>query len=56
MILEVAHQSDITARIIGTTGGDALTLKGKGTISVADLTATNEAWLPDFMSAPDANA
>ena len=56
VILEAAHQSDITARIIGTTGGDALTLKGKGTISVAELTATNESWLPEFMSAPDANA
>jgi len=56
VILEAAHQADITARIIGSTGGDALTLKGTGTISVADLCATNEGWLPGFMSAPDANA
>jgi len=34
---------------LGESGGDALKLGGLGAISVADLTAANEAWLPTYM-------
>ena len=37
-------------RIIGTVGGAALTLSGGGAISVAELKAANEAWLPAYMA------
>ncbi len=37
--------------MIGTTGGDALTLRGAGAISVVELRRLHEAWLPDYMSA-----
>jgi len=30
--------------------GAALTLRGAGAISVAQLTAANEAWLPGYMA------
>jgi phosphoribosylformylglycinamidine synthase subunit PurL len=56
VVLEAARRAEITARVIGTTGGDSLTLKGGGTISVEELTGVNEGWLPGFMSAPDTNA
>ncbi|HLN24830.1 MAG TPA: phosphoribosylformylglycinamidine synthase subunit PurL [Patescibacteria group bacterium] len=56
VILEAAHEHDVSARLIGTTGGDALTLKGIGTISVTEMRKLNEGWLPGFMSAPDTNA
>jgi phosphoribosylformylglycinamidine synthase len=55
VILEAAHERDVSARLIGTTGGDTLTLKGIGTISVAEMRKLNEGWLPGFMSAPDTN-
>ncbi len=55
VILEAARRADVTARVIGTTGGSDLTLKGVGTISVGELRELNEGWLPDFMSAPDTN-
>jgi phosphoribosylformylglycinamidine synthase len=54
-LLETARRSEVAARVIGTTGGDALTLQGGGAISVAELVRINEAWLPALMSAPDSN-
>ncbi len=54
-ILEAAQRADVAARVIGTTGGADLTLKGAGTISVGELVRLNESWLPGFMSAPDTN-
>lgn len=50
-ILEAAQRAEISARVIGTTGGGDLTLNGSGAISVAELKRLNEAWLPDFMAA-----
>ena len=38
-------------RVLGETGGAALTLADSGTISVADLKAAHEAFFPDLMSA-----
>jgi len=55
-ILEAAQRADISARVIGSVGGDDLTLTGVGAISVSELKQRNEAWLPDFMSSPDSNA
>jgi phosphoribosylformylglycinamidine synthase len=40
--------------IAGVTGGDLLTLPGDETISVADLKAAHESWLPDYMAAEPA--
>jgi phosphoribosylformylglycinamidine synthase subunit PurL len=37
-------------RVEGEGGGAALTLPGAGAISVAELKAANEAWLPDYMA------
>ncbi|HXZ01030.1 MAG TPA: phosphoribosylformylglycinamidine synthase subunit PurL [Stellaceae bacterium] len=37
---------------LGTTGGDALTVDGKGAISIVELRQINEAWLPNYMAAP----
>jgi phosphoribosylformylglycinamidine synthase II len=55
-VLEAARRGDVSARVIGTTGGDALKLSGGESISVSELRRLNEAWLPDFMSVPDSNA
>jgi phosphoribosylformylglycinamidine synthase len=52
-VLKAAQQAAVSARVIGNTGGDDLILSGSGAISVAELKQLNEAWLPDFMAAPD---
>jgi phosphoribosylformylglycinamidine synthase len=52
-VLEAAHRADVSARIIGTTGGTDLTLTGSVAISVAELKALNEVWLPQYMSSSD---
>jgi len=49
----VGHAADaagVTIQRIGTVGGTALTLAGAGAISVAELAAANEAWLPGYMT------
>jgi phosphoribosylformylglycinamidine synthase subunit PurL len=45
-----ALEAGVPVRRIGTVGGAALTLSGAGAISVAQLKAANEAWLPDYMA------
>jgi phosphoribosylformylglycinamidine synthase len=35
---------------IGKTGGETLILPGEAPISVAELTETNDRWLPDYMA------
>jgi phosphoribosylformylglycinamidine synthase II len=55
-VLEAAQRFDISARVIGTTGGATLNLTGGKSISVAELRRLHEAWMPEFMSAPDSNA
>jgi phosphoribosylformylglycinamidine synthase subunit PurL len=40
----------IPAHRIGTVGGGALILPGGNAISVAELKAANEAWLPGYMA------
>ena len=45
-----ASAAGVPVRRIGTVGGAALTLPGAGAISVAQLKAANEAWLPRYMA------
>jgi len=45
-------RADVTARVLGTTGGTDLILTGIGAISVQELCDLNEGWLPGFMSEP----
>jgi phosphoribosylformylglycinamidine synthase len=49
-ILAAARAAGIPVQRIGTVGGAALTLPGGGAISVAELKAANEAWLPGYMA------
>ncbi|HIJ63398.1 MAG TPA: phosphoribosylformylglycinamidine synthase subunit PurL [Rhodospirillaceae bacterium] len=56
VILETAHRAEVSALVIGITGGADLCLKGIGSIPVEELTRLNEGWLPAFMSHPDTNA
>ena len=48
-IAERARLLGLSARIIGRTEGDALVLDGEAPLSLTDLRAANEAWLPGFM-------
>jgi len=47
-----AKTAGVPAALLGTTGGDALTVEGHGAISTADLRRAHEAWLPAYMAAP----
>jgi phosphoribosylformylglycinamidine synthase len=50
-ILARAEAAGVPARPVGTTGGDALTFNDNHLISLAELRAAHEAWLPDYMGA-----
>jgi phosphoribosylformylglycinamidine synthase len=50
-VLEAARAAGVPAAAIGRTGGNALTLAGRGTISVVELTRAHEGWLPAYMKA-----
>jgi phosphoribosylformylglycinamidine synthase subunit PurL len=47
-----AKAAGVPAALLGTTGGDALTVEGHGAISTADLRRAHEAWLPAYMAGP----
>jgi phosphoribosylformylglycinamidine synthase len=49
-LLAAGRNAGIYAQRIGTVGGAALTLPGGDAISVSELTAVNEAWLPAYMA------
>jgi phosphoribosylformylglycinamidine synthase subunit PurL len=49
--LSAAKKTGVPVMVLGETGSNALTLVDSGTISVADLKATHEAFFPDLMSA-----
>ena len=49
-ILAKAENEGIYAQLIGTVGGGSLTLPGGNAISVSELKAVNEAWLPAYMA------
>jgi phosphoribosylformylglycinamidine synthase len=44
-----AEKAGIPAAVLGRTGGAELTLEGAGTISVVQLKAAFEGWLPAYM-------
>jgi phosphoribosylformylglycinamidine synthase len=48
-LLEAARAAGVPAVEIGVTGGDTLTLPGGGTISVSEMAARHEGWLPGYM-------
>jgi phosphoribosylformylglycinamidine synthase len=50
LILAAAKNMSIYAQCIGMVGGGELTLPGAGAISVAELQAANEGWLPAYMA------
>jgi phosphoribosylformylglycinamidine synthase II len=52
-ILREAENARIYAQRIGTVGESALTLPGADAISITELTAVNEAWLPAYMGAEE---
>lgn len=49
-LLAAAESAGVPARVIGRTGGAALTVSGEVAISVADLKRVNEEWLPAYMA------
>jgi phosphoribosylformylglycinamidine synthase II len=49
-VLAEAADESIYAQCVGTVDGAALTLLGAGAISIDELTAVNEAWLPGYMA------
>jgi phosphoribosylformylglycinamidine synthase len=49
-ILYEAQALGIPAAVLGVTGGDSLILPGDEAISLAELKAAHEGWLPTFMS------
>jgi phosphoribosylformylglycinamidine synthase len=50
-VLERARLLALPARIVGRTGGDAIAVKGEAPLSLTELRAAHEAWLPGFMAA-----
>jgi phosphoribosylformylglycinamidine synthase subunit PurL len=50
-ILAAAAGAGVLARAVGRTGGDALILGGEAPISMVELRATHESWLPGYMAA-----
>ncbi|WP_120496129.1 phosphoribosylformylglycinamidine synthase subunit PurL [Kiloniella sp. EL199] len=48
--LEAAEEVGVSAVVVGCTGGNGLTLPGGSTISVTELRACNEAWMPNYMA------
>ena len=49
-IADRARLLGLAVRIVGRTGGNALTLTGETALPLADLKRTHEGWLPRFMS------
>lgn len=49
-LVQRAGRAGILARVIGTTGGDRLTLGESQSISLADLRELHEGWLPNYMA------
>jgi phosphoribosylformylglycinamidine synthase subunit PurL len=50
-ILAAASAAGVLARVVGRTGGDALILGPETPISIQQLRATHESWLPGYMAA-----
>jgi len=50
-IVQAMTDAGITARQIGTTGGDAVSIAGGASVSVKDLRDLHEGWFPSYMAA-----
>ncbi len=48
-VLERARLLELPARIVGRTGGDALSLKGEKPLALSDLRAAHEGWMTGLM-------
>ena len=48
-IIERARLLALPARVVGTVGGDTLSLRNETALAVADLRAAHESWFPQFM-------
>ncbi len=55
-VLAAALAAGAPARVLGQTGGGALTISRAGATSVVDLRAAYEGWLPGYMAAPVSRA
>lgn len=49
-LLDAAEVANVPATIIGRSGGDALTLAGRGSMSLSELRNAHESWFPNYMS------
>jgi len=49
-VIAACEASGAPVAKLGLTGGDTLTFRGLGTISVAQLKAAHEGWLPGYMA------
>ncbi len=52
-LLQSAHRAGVPAIAIGRTGGPSLTVADTVLISLVDLRAAHEGWLPDYMAATE---
>lgn len=50
-ILERARLLALPARVVGRTGGTALTLPGEPSLELAELAALHDSWMPQYMGA-----
>ena len=49
-VVSTAKAKGIAAQVVGTVGGDRVQADGTFDVSLKDLRAANEAWLPNLMS------
>ena len=49
-VLNAARRAGVPAAVIGKTGGERLTLNASHSISIAELRAVHEGWLPSYMA------
>ncbi|WP_439815066.1 phosphoribosylformylglycinamidine synthase subunit PurL [Zavarzinia sp. CC-PAN008] len=52
-VLDAAQAAGVPAQVIGTTGGEALTVNGAHGVSLAQLRQAHEGWFPAFMAAAE---
>jgi phosphoribosylformylglycinamidine synthase len=50
-IIERSRLLALPARVVGRVGGEGLSLREEAPLSLADLKAAHEHWLPRFMAA-----
>jgi phosphoribosylformylglycinamidine (FGAM) synthase-like enzyme len=48
-VIERARLLALPARVVGTVGGDTLSLRNETALAVADLRAAHESWFPQYM-------